>query len=45
MGKGLSIAIFWQLCVKMSIIIINGLGVKCMLKSNGVARLYYVEGV
>ena len=33
----------WQLCVKMSLM--GLLGLKCMLKSTGVARLYHVEGV
>ena len=42
-GERIEHSYFWQLCAKMSIM---GLGlIKCMLKSNGVARLYYVEGV
>ena len=40
MGKGFSLAIFWQLCVKMSIM---GMGLKCMLKLT--VLLGYVEGM
>ena len=43
-GKGRALLFIWQLCVKMSLIM-GLLGLKCMLKSIGVAWLYYVEGV
>ena len=39
-GKGGAELFFWQLGVIMCL-----LGLKCMLKSIGVARVYYVEGV